>query len=603
MTPSRQAAKENYLDWDWPDPLTGQRFRHEPWDRLEREIVAVDRQPIQNQIPAAGSTRCLNMLLKWKFGLILAMATVINFPELVRGDGREVAVVYNSNLPESKSVAEYYARARQIPQNQLFGYRLGTGLEMSRGEFSADLQQPLADDLVARGLWQFGDMEIPYLDGVPKHVNHVVVSSKIRYLVLCFGVPVRITEDSELHKLIPTNYPAAFHANTAAVDSELAWLPMYKNPVQLAGLLPNWIYGATNLAQLDPTNGILLVTRLDGPTPEIARGLVDKAMAAERDGLWGRAYCDARGLEKTNSYYYGDAIMLESADTCKKLGYDTILDTNAATFSAAFPLSNIAIYCGWYDGTVSGPFTLPQVEFMPGAFAYHLHSYSAADIRSTNNNWVGPLLAKGATCTMGCVSEPYLTFTPDIAFFLRALAHGWTFGEAAWASQPALSWQTTVVGDPLYRPFSKQPLGWFTELFARHSPLLDWAIIRVVNFELERGGSLEKASATLEQVPDEGGSAVLSQKLAELNEKLGKPSAAIDYYERALTLKPTRQQRIGLRLALGILLRAQHRMAEARDNYQSLLKEIPDYAGQSTIREDLKQIEITPANPEPAHTP
>jgi len=34
-----------------------------------------------------------------------------------------------------------------------------------------------------------------------------------------------------------------------------------------------------------------------------------------------------------------------------------------------------------------------------------------------------------------------------------------TFGEAAWAAQPVLSWQTTVVGDPLYRPFAKEPAG------------------------------------------------------------------------------------------------------------------------------------------------
>ena len=50
------------------------------------------------------------------------------------------------------------------------------------------------------------------------------------------------------------------------------------------------------LASLNPTNGILLVARLDGPSAEIARGLVDKAVQAERDGLWGRAYFDARGI-------------------------------------------------------------------------------------------------------------------------------------------------------------------------------------------------------------------------------------------------------------------------------------------------------------------
>ncbi len=59
---------------------------------------------------------------------------------------------------------------------------------------------------------------------------------------------------------------------------------------------------------------------------------------------------------------------------------------------------------------------------------------------------------------MGCVYEPYLSLTPNVAVFLERFTIGqFTFGEAAWAAQPALSWQTTVVGDPLYRPFGREP--------------------------------------------------------------------------------------------------------------------------------------------------
>ena len=29
-----------------------------------------------------------------------------------------------------------------------------------------------------------------------------------------------------------------------------------------------------------------------------------------------------------------------------------------------------------------------------------------------------------------------------------------TFGDAAYYAEPVLSWQTTFVGDPLYRPFA-----------------------------------------------------------------------------------------------------------------------------------------------------
>jgi len=49
---------------------------------------------------------------------------------------------------------------------------------------------------------------------------------------------------------------------------------------------------------------------------------------------------------------------------------------------------------GWYDSGVTGPFYRASVEFLPGAFAYHLHSFSAANLRSASENWVGPLLAR-----------------------------------------------------------------------------------------------------------------------------------------------------------------------------------------------------------------
>ena len=337
---------------------------------------------------------------------------------------------------------------------------LTTNEQMSRDEFRDSLQMPLAHQLEDYGLWRFGSVTNITTNGQPGMVECRVVASKIRYAVLCYGVPLKIAAVPIAHEPGKEIAHPELLRDEASVDSELAWLPLVKMGIPLAGPLRNWVYGATNTALLNPTNGVLLVARLDGPNADIARGLVDKALAAERDGLWGRAYFDARGLSKTetNTYYLGDEWILGGAEICRELGFETIVDKNPGTFPADFPMSQIAIYCGWYDGNVSGPFTLPKVEFMPGAFAYHLHSFSANTLRSTNEYWVGPLLAKGATCTMGCVNEPYLSCTPNVAAFLaRLIADGFTFGEAAWAAQPVLSWQTTVVGDPLYRPFGKAP--------------------------------------------------------------------------------------------------------------------------------------------------
>ena len=67
----------------------------------------------------------------------------------------------------------------------------------------------------------------------------------------------------------------------------------------------------------------------------------------------------------------------------------------------------------------------------------------------------------------------------------------------------------------------------------------------------------------------------------------GKPSSAIDAYERALTLNPSPEQRIRLRLTLGELLQAQDFTAAARRDYQKLLEESPDYPGRGAIEEKI----------------
>jgi uncharacterized protein (TIGR03790 family) len=525
----------------------------------------------------------------FRTGWMLLLLAIV--PPPVRAGGEEVVVIYNSRVPESKGVAEHYAKMRQVPEKQIFGFNLTTNEEMSRAEFHDSLQLPLAKKLEADGLWKFASVTIAATNGKPERTVSKVIASKIRYAVVCYGVPLKIASDAGVHELVASKMKPELQRNEAAVDSELSWLPLSRMEFPLAGPFPNWLYGTTNVALLNPTNGILLVARLDGPTPEIANNLVDKALQAERDGLWGRAYFDARGLEKTNAYYSGDEWILGAAEICRELGFETIVDDKPETFSADFPMSQIAVYCGWYDFNVSGPFALPKVEFMPGAFAYHLHSFSASTLRSTTDNWCGPLLAKGATCTMGCVYEPYLSATPNVAGFLELFGAGSAFGEAAWAAQPALSWQTTVVGDPLYRPFEKSPQQLHGRLFRQKNPLLEWSYLRLANLGLVRGASLAEVSSLIENLDPTATSAVLTEKLADLCAVQGKPSSAIEIYQRALKLNPSPQQRIRLRLKLGEQLQAQGRDAGAVEDYQKLLAESPDYPGKDFIANTLAALQ------------
>jgi uncharacterized protein (TIGR03790 family) len=501
--------------------------------------------------------------------------------------GDEVVVVYNSRVPESRKLAEYYAQKRQVPTNQIFGFELSTTEEMSRGEFDHALQLPLAQEIKANRLWHFETEVVPATNQQPSKVIWKLDQSKIRYAALCYGVPVRITEDPTHQEAGAEKLRPEMRRNEAAVDSELALLPLINETVPLDGPLRNTLYGSTNEAMLHPTNGLLLVTRLDGPTSEIARGLVDKALQGEADGLWGRTYFDLRNTTDP-AYKMGDDWIRNASEVCRRLGFDTIVDDNPGTFPADFPMSQIAVYVGWYDVNVSGPFTRPNVEFMPGAIAYHLHSYSAHPLRSATQAWVGPLLAKGATVTMGCVEEPYLAGTPDMTVFVaRMLFHGMSFGEAAYACQSVLSWQTTAVGDPLYRPLVKNPDVLKDELLQRNSNLLDWYYLRLLNVNMVAGKPIAEAVAVLENFDKTKTSAVLSEKLGDLYAAQGKPASAAHAYAQALKLDPTPEQRIRLLLALGEKFSSLDQPAPAYEAYRQILQECPDYPGKAAIYKHL----------------
>ncbi|MBM3831273.1 MAG: TIGR03790 family protein [Verrucomicrobia bacterium] len=484
-----------------------------------------------------------------------------------------VFVLYNSASEDSKSVAAHYFGARRLPGDRLLGLSLPTGETMSRAEFREQLQEPLLKALAERGLWK------TRADVATRDFNltnlPAVTESQIRYLVLCHGVPIRIASDKTLTETGADKLQPELRRNEAAVDSELAALPLALGRHLLTSALPNRNYAATNTAALHPTNGILLVARLDGPSATLARGLVDKAMQAERDGLWGRAYFDARGITN-GGYLTGDEWLRKAAETMRRFGLETMLDDTAPTFSAGFPLSQVGLYAGWYDGNVSGPFKAGTVEFLPGAVAYHLHSFSAHTLRSADKNWCGPLLARGATATMGCVEEPFLAGTPDLGvFFHRLTAAGWTFGESAYAAQGSLSWQTTVIGDPLYQPFGRHPAELHADLLKRRSPLVAWSHLRVVNLNLARGASAAEMVGYLNQQAETKTSPELLEKIGDLQLKLEKPELAVEAWDTALANHPTPQQRIRLLQARADALTKMGRDVLALAAWQQLVGLLP----------------------------
>ena len=494
-------------------------------------------------------------------------------------------MVYNSSMPGSREVAEHYAERRHVPANQFFSFDLPQVETISREDFSTLLQQPLWTEMRARKLLTYGEAT-PNGSGTPKSN---VTEAKVRYIVLCYGVPLKITPDPGI-KENADHLPQELRRNEAAVESELAMLPLLDQKVLLAGPASNPAVLTTNRASLSPTNGMIMVTRLDGPSPEIAKSLVDKAMLAEKEGLWGNAYIDTRSITNAG-FKAADDMFNAAAELCKVYGFEVVKETSSRTFSPATPMSDIAFYFGWYDQSASGPFTNGMAEFRPGAVAYHLHSFSSRALRVTDVWWTGPLLAAGATATLGFTEEPYLQTTPQMnAFVYRFVQLGFSFGEAAYASSPVLSWQTAVIGDPLYRPFQKSQKERYAELESSKDKDIQWSMLMWINFRLSQNAQLDEILQFYKDNPQTKESAILQEKLGDVYKSKGKLIDALTPYGKALKLPLTRLQKLRLSLKAGSLFSTMGKAEEAYGLYQGVLRDYPTYAGKRDVYERLARV-------------
>lgn len=352
-------------------------------------------------------------------------------------------ILVNSRQPESVALGEFYAAKRGIPATNLVALPMPAEETITWRAFVDSIWQPLQDELLRRG-WLEGFLA-DKLDALGRRRSGIT-GHKLAYLVVCRGTPLRIDNDpTTIDPRAEARLQKEFRTTAACVDSELALLAQ-NNPPSL-GFLPSPLFNAPRASDVS-RELVVKVARLDGPSDGAARGLVTSALEGERQGLIGRYYVDLGGPHSN-----GDRWLEATRDELTDLGYFGDVQNGGGMFDLTDRFDAPALYFGWYAGTVSGPFTRPEFRFPPGAIALHIHSSSAASLRTTTGFWCGPLVAHGVAATFGNVFEPYLELTIRPHLLLAELAQGKTLGDAAYFATPALSWQTVVIGDPLYRPF------------------------------------------------------------------------------------------------------------------------------------------------------
>jgi uncharacterized protein (TIGR03790 family) len=369
-----------------------------------------------------------------------------NSGPLLREDNPAAAalVIYNENDPLSRDLADFYALKRGIDPERVVGLKCSIDEEISREEYDATIAGPLRALFDARGWWT----RSPEHAGIDP--SSTVSANRIRYLALIRGIPLRIRETSGYPGDASSEPAPIGTRNAASVDSELTVLGLFTH--HISGVIANPYYRSYQRFTDFNRPGIMLAARLDAPTGTMVRRMIEDSVAVEKIGLWGRCYVDGRGLPAGNGLAEGDNWLNKIASQITPFALPTIHDNAPALFSANYPMTEAAMYFGWYSEQPTGALADENFHFERGAVACHIHSFSATSLRDPTKWWVAPLLSKGAAAALGNVYEPYLSLTTHLDIFADRLCSGMTFAESAWAATPALSWMDTVVGDPLYRP-------------------------------------------------------------------------------------------------------------------------------------------------------
>lgn len=376
----------------------------------------------------------------------------------------EILVIANTNAAKSKGLARYYMKKRQIPEKNLVLLFMTDKETCSRKEYEKKAVPPIRR----------------FLDK----------NTGIRAMVTVFGVPLRISgpeknqaEISDIYELElkikalesdlnqeqgtdlkqkKTDELSALKARLedylkrvdkeAAFDSELALVK--KDGYELNMWLPNPYYLGFRNQKLDINQSeVMMTSRLDGASEEVVKRIIDDSIEAEKTGLKGRAYFDARWKDpgdKTLSGYafYDRSIHKASQSLSEKKRMAVVLNDSETLFQNG-ESPDTALYCGWYSlARYVDAFT-----WQKGSVGYHIASSECTTLKNPDSQvWCKKMLDHGIAATIGPVGEPYVQAFPVPEIFFDFLTEGYlTLAEAYLISLPYLSWKMVLIGDPLYR--------------------------------------------------------------------------------------------------------------------------------------------------------
>lgn len=260
-----------------------------------------------------------------------------------------------------------------------------------------------------------------------------------------------------------------------------------------------WTTTSTVPASALGPGDVYLVCRLDGHTVDDVRGMLDRAAGLVVDLEDSVVVLDESGsdgvptptpppdteldnqhaipqtnggddYELTRDYLYSDGRVLFI-----NVWYDALSDEDNFIVGpnlsfdgegsvCGTPVILLAHYGANHAGTFPGGISDPDARslyassftYARGAIFNTMESFNARAFGGLttlqSQEQAADFIAAGGTFAVGNVYEPFATTVPDNLILARNFLLGnLTWAEAAWSSIPFLSWQQTVIGDPLAR--------------------------------------------------------------------------------------------------------------------------------------------------------
>ncbi len=480
VVPPQKSFNENKITFPLP-------AYHDP--NLDNIVLTTENLPegavidtVKNTFtwtPTSGQMGHFNTTFRISDGNLEASQTVsFDITQLVRGPGgpENVLVIVNDNSTASIDVGNHYQKMRNIPSSNIVHINTTTEWVIDGPEYYSQIEAPIKSYLETNNL-----------------------KYKILYIVPTYGVPIRVNDQVHLDQcnLYEGNTctrAAAAGGKAFSVDSYLSTMFITKDQTNAAYIVNPYSkisWGSYDYfkgpfapgTRFDNTNGIYLVSRLDGPSFEIAKGLTDKALYAEK-------YINS---SVGNAYEYGslNGGLLpspESTGFCaavERAGYNCTYDRQAEggptpLWRSLWGFSD-SVWHTWdvdWDRCHPGEGHLANSlirtdgcdkelgyrnwdNFLPGGIGIHIRSYTGyRNIRNSNDTIIPAyLLANDVTGTTGTIDEPYLNGLTDPVSFFDFFLNGnsnlgikhFNFAESMYMSMDYLYWRLYIVGDPLYR--------------------------------------------------------------------------------------------------------------------------------------------------------